>query len=81
MISYEPFWDTLHNSEETTYSLIKKGIPSSTIQRIRNNKGINFNSLNDLCFIFGCEVNGIIEYRQMDIEPSRYTTDVASSDI
>ena len=58
MIIYSPFWETLRNSEESTYTLIHDyKISSSTIDRLRNNKTIN-----DLCRILNCDVGQILKY-------------------
>ncbi len=65
MISYKPFWDTLKNSNESTYTLIQKhNISSSTIDRLRKNKGISTQTIDDLCRIFHCKVQDIIEYKE-----------------
>lgn len=63
MISYTPFWETLKRSNESTYTLINKhNISSATIDRLRNNKGISTEKINDLCAILHCNVQDIIEY-------------------
>lgn len=63
MIVYDPFWKTLKNSAETTYTLIKDHhISSSTIDKLRKNKPITTTTLNDLCRILACEVDEILEY-------------------
>lgn len=63
MISYRPFWDTLHDSSETTYTLIKNHhISSSTIDKLRRDKPITTTTVNDLCRILGCRVEHILEY-------------------
>ncbi|MBE6035332.1 MAG: helix-turn-helix transcriptional regulator [Clostridiales bacterium] len=63
MISYEPFWQTLKNRNISTYALIQKyKISSSTISRLRNNKGINTNTIDDLCTILDCSVSDIIKH-------------------
>lgn len=63
MISYAPFWDTLHNSPESTYTLIKKHrLSSSTIDKLRKNKPLNTTTINDLCRILNCTVAQIMEY-------------------
>ena len=63
MISYGPFWDTLHNSGESTYTLIKNHrISSSTIDKLRKNKPITTTTINDLCRILNCRVEQIMEY-------------------
>lgn len=63
MISYNPFWQTLTASEETTYSLINKHhISSATIDKLRKNKPMNTTTLNDLCRILNCKIENIAEY-------------------
>ena len=63
MISYAPFWKTLRNSTESTYTLIKNHhISSSTIDKLRNNKPVNVTTINDLCRIFSCSVSDVMEY-------------------
>lgn len=63
MISYKPFWETLHSSRETTYTLIKNHhISSSTIDKLRKNKPLNTTTLNDLCRILSCRVENVLEY-------------------
>ena len=63
MIIYDPFWETLKNSNESTYTLINKhGISSATIDRIRKGNGITTQKLDDLCKILHCRVEDIIKY-------------------
>ena len=63
MISYSPFWVTLRNSSETTYTLIKNHrISSSTIDKLRKNKPLNTTTVNDLCRILSCRVEDVMEY-------------------
>lgn len=67
MIRYEPFWETLKQSPESTYTLIKKhGISSSTIDKLRNNKPLTTTTINDLCHILHCDVDGIMHYVSSD---------------
>lgn len=67
MIIYTPFWRTLKNSKESTYTLITKHhISSSTIDKLRKNKPINTTTLNDLCRILDCSVADILEYAPND---------------
>ncbi len=64
MIEYSPFWNTLKNSEETTYTLINKHhISSATIDKLRKNKPITTTTLNDLCIILDCNIYDIAIYR------------------
>ena len=63
MISYQRFWETLRNSSQTTYTLIKSHhISSSTIDKLRKDKPINTTTINDLCRILDCRVEDILEY-------------------
>lgn len=65
MISYNPFWETLKKSEESTYTLIHKhNISSSTIDRLRKNKGISTQTIDDLCRVLKCRVEDILVYIQ-----------------
>lgn len=65
MIKYDPFWNTLKERGESTYTLINKyGISSATIDRIRKEKGITTQKLNDLCNILKCRVEDIIVYAE-----------------
>lgn len=63
MISYQPFWNTLKTSKESTYTLIKNyHLSSSTIDKLRKNKPLNTTTINDLCRILRCSVSDIMEY-------------------
>lgn len=67
MIVYDPFWNTLRNSRETTYTLIKDyRISSSTIDKLRKNKPLNTTTVNDLCRILQCQVQEIMKYQPSD---------------
>lgn len=63
MISYEPFWTTLKEKNQSTYTLISiHGISSSTVNRLRHNQPINTTTLDDLCRILECDVEQILRY-------------------
>lgn len=63
LISYEPFWNTLKSKNVTTYALIvKHGISSATIDRIKKGKGISTMKIDDFCRILDCSVEEIIRY-------------------
>lgn len=69
MIDYSPFWNTLKNSNESTYTLINKyHISSATIDKLRKNKPINTTTLNDLCRIFDCKLEEIAQYIPSDTD-------------
>lgn len=63
MISYAPFWKTLKEKGESTYSLIfKHGINSGAIARMKKGGGITTEKIDDFCKILNCKVENIIEY-------------------
>lgn len=63
MISYKPFWTTLQESTETTYTLINKyHVSSATLDKLRKNKPLNTTTINDLCTILKCRIADIAEY-------------------
>lgn len=63
MICYSRFWDTMRQSGESTYTLIKHyRISSSTIDKLRKNKPLTTTTINDLCRILNCRVEDIMEY-------------------
>ena len=67
MIVYTPFWNTLKQSKESTYTLIHRHrISSSTIDKLRKNKPITTTTLNDLCRILNCSVQDIVAYLPCD---------------
>ncbi len=67
MIDYSPFWKTLTESNETTYTLINKyHISSAIIDKLRNNKPMNTTTINDLCRIFNCQIDQIAQYIPSD---------------
>lgn len=69
MIDYSPFWNTLRNSDKTTYTLINKyHISSATIDKLRKNKPMNTTTLNDLCRIFQCQIQDIAQYTPSDTD-------------
>jgi len=69
MVVYTPFWETLKKSQESTYTLINTHrISSSTIDKLRKNKPLNTTTINDLCRILGCGVEGIMKYLPSDTD-------------
>jgi len=65
MISYQPFWETLKKSKESTYTLINNhNISSATIDRLRKGLGISTLKIDDLCRILSCNVGDILEYQK-----------------
>ncbi len=69
MIDYSPFWDTLKNSNETTYTLIiKYHISSAIIDKLRKNKPMNTTTLNDLCRILNCRLEEVAQYIPSELD-------------
>lgn len=69
MIDYSPFFQTLKERKESTYTMIHKyNISSSLINRLRNNKPISTTTLNDLCRILKCNVDDILVYIPSDTD-------------
>ncbi|MBU5680540.1 XRE family transcriptional regulator [Ruminococcus sp. AM22-13] len=67
MIEYSPFWDTLKNSQESTYTLIHKHhVSGAIVDKLRKNKPLNTTTLNDLCRIFNCQIQDICQYMPSD---------------
>ena len=55
--------EALKNKGYTTYALRKKNILSeSTIQKIREGKGIAWDNLEKLCALLNCQPGDLIEY-------------------
>ncbi len=69
MIDYSPFWITLKNSSESTYTLINRHhISSSTLDKLRKNRPLNTTTLNDLCRILNCRIEEICQYVECEGE-------------
>jgi len=63
MINYGPFWLSLKNKNISTYKLTKyHGISNGTLYRMRRNKPLSTQTINDLCRILDCRVEEILMY-------------------
>lgn len=63
MISYEPLYKTMKEKGITTYKLINTyGVSRSLIDRLKHNKPISTQTLNDLCTYLDCRVEDIIVF-------------------
>ena len=63
MISYEPFYKTIHEKGVTTYTLVTKhGVSRSLLDRLKHNKPISTVTINDLCTILDCRIEDILIY-------------------
>lgn len=64
MISYKPFYQTLHKKGMTEYGLIYgQGLSANTIHRMKKGEAITTKTLDTLCSILKCRVEDIIEYK------------------
>ena len=67
MIIYTPFWETLRNSSESTYTLTNHyHISGATMDRLRKNKPLTTTTINDLCRILDCHIEDIAMYIASD---------------
>ncbi|SEW31796.1 helix-turn-helix domain-containing protein [[Clostridium] fimetarium] len=63
MISYEPLWKTMKKKGVTSYKLIYQyKVSSNTIRRMKKQKNVTLNTINDLCNILQCNVSEVIEF-------------------
>ncbi len=63
MITYEPLYRTMKEKGFTTYKLINEyGISRSLIDRLKHNRPITTDTLNDLCTILDCKVEDVMVY-------------------
>lgn len=63
MIRYDNLWKTMKAREITQYTLTQKyGISKSLLHRLRNNKGVNMNTIDTLCYILDCNIEDIATY-------------------
>ena len=65
MIVYEPLYRTMKEKGVTTYTLINKyGVSRSLIDRLKHNKPISTQTLDDFCGFLDCRVEHILEYKK-----------------
>ncbi len=63
MIVYDPLWETLKKKGLSTYTLrVKFQISGSTVQRLRKNKSVSTNTLDDLCGLLDCSLSDIAKH-------------------
>jgi len=68
MISYKPFYNTLFEKNITEYQLIfKYGFSANILHRMKHGKAITTSTLDTLCGILDCDVNGILEYTKEEV--------------
>lgn len=70
MICYDVFWETLKEKGISQYALIHKhGVSAAYLYRIKAGKNINTNTIDMLCNILDCGVDGIIRHVADDNKP------------
>jgi len=63
MINYSPFWITLKEKNVSQYQLIYYwNISSNTLRRMKRNEPISTTTLNELCLILSCPIEGVISF-------------------
>lgn len=80
MISYEPFWKTLEQSDENWYSLVTRHhLSPNTLHRMKEGYNISTQTINDLCRILNCRVEDIILYVPSNDDQPLFVPDNDSS--
>lgn len=65
MMSYKPFYETLFKKNITEYHLIyKQGISANTVYRMKKGEAITTKTIDELCDILECNVDGIVIHLQ-----------------
>lgn len=65
MITYEPFYKTLKEKNISTYKLVKDfGVSRSLLDRLKHNKPLSTQTIDDLCRFLGCNVEDIMTYKE-----------------
>ncbi len=63
VITYEPFYETLRQKGISTYKLINTyNVSRSLIDRLKHNKPISTQTIDDLCTYLDCRVEDILKY-------------------
>ena len=62
MFSYKPLWDFMEKNNVSQYKLMKEGIASSTLTRLRRNQPVSIETIDKLCSILGCRMEDLVEH-------------------
>lgn len=63
MISYQPLWATMKNRGISQYKLIKDyHFSTGQLDRLRKNESVSTNTLDVLCQILNCQLEGVAVY-------------------
>ncbi len=69
MITYKPFWNLLSKRKISTYMLIYTyGINSYTIDRLRHDKPLKTNTIDNLCNRLHCDISDIMTHIEEDAD-------------
>lgn len=65
MISYEPLYKTMKEKGISTYRLINEfGVSRSLLDRLKHDKPISTQTLDDLCSYLDCRVEEVLVYKK-----------------
>ncbi len=65
VINYEPFYVTIKEKGISTYKLINTfGVSRSLLDRLKHNKPISTQTIDDLCKYLDCNVENILQYKK-----------------
>lgn len=65
MMSFEPLWKTMKEKDISVYTLLDVyNFSHGTYDRIKKNRNVTLNTLDQLCKMLDCRVEDIIEYKK-----------------
>ena len=65
VINFEPFYVTIKEKGISTYKLINTfGVSRSLLDRLKHNKPISTQTIDDLCKYLDCNVENILQYKK-----------------
>lgn len=63
MITYNPLWETMREKGISQYRLIHcYGVSAGQINRLKNNVHVSTHTLEMLCDILDCGIDGVVAY-------------------
>ena len=68
MIIYEKLWEKMKEEKVSQYRLHKEGIANATLTRLKRNETVSTETIDRLCRILKCNVEDIMEYRELSDE-------------
>lgn len=67
MIVFDPLWQTMKEKDVSQYKLIKVyHISTGQLDRLRKNGNVSTYTLDQLCHILGCGLDGVVKYLPED---------------